>query len=231
MGTTYGCLKVESEEERILKIMTSMALTIIESSSAYKEFINCFNETKELDFFLYHSYVGKIVGDNIYSKIQTDYFKNISNYSSKKNIKKIGIMIICLSNGNYNKKIELLTIHFLIFYLNIYSDQSAIDLNINLNEYVNTFDSNIIIFNLKEFIFDVITCNTDDCINAFQMYMGSESTIIVREIWKSSRKKKLLKFIFTNYERLKYKFNLTPECEGNLLFKLIISLHRKKNYH
>ena len=118
MGTCH-CQKIESEQEVIMRILSKMSLCDIETKSVYEEFFKCLNrEDGFLDYFLYKTFLNKIVGDNNYKNVQSKFFENLwkINDSGKKS-KVIGTVIILLSKGVETTKVETLFKHYSTFYL------------------------------------------------------------------------------------------------------------------
>lgn len=204
MGVSCACQKMESEEETISRILHSMSLSDIEVKCAYSEFLKCINREEDyLDFFIFKSFLTKIIGENNYKFAQFHFFENIRKMDlKKKNVKRIGDMVIYLSKGTTNQKIHTLNQHFLHFYKN--SEEKTI----------------------KEFIADMIDINTDNCLVSFRDNIGVEGVKLMNDIWKKSRKRKLLLFIYQNYESVKIKYYHRPICspEGKPIDKLNISL-------
>lgn len=155
-----------------------MSLNDIETKSAYEEFFKCLNiEERILDYFKYKTFLTKIVGDNNYKSVQLKFFENLwKNDREGKNAKIIGTMIILLSKGLATTKVEILFKHFTNFYL-IYDEKTV-----------------------KEFIYDIIDANTDQCINSFRENFGHEISEQMGRIYTKERKKKLMKEIYLNYE-------------------------------
>lgn len=189
MGTCH-CQKIESEHEVIMRILSKMSLCDIETKSVYEEFIKCLNrEDGYLDYFLYKTFLYKIVGDNNYRNVQLKFFENLWKIEGKgKNSKVIGIMIVLLSKGLATTKVETLFQHYSTFYL-IYDEKTV-----------------------KEFIYDVIDANTDHCINTFRDNFGQEISEQMKRIYTKERKKKLMKEIYSNYECVYVKYyHKSPE--------------------
>jgi hypothetical protein len=200
MGNSCTCEKIETEEEMIGRIMTSLALKDIESVSAYENFLKCI-VNRELNFFSFQNYLISIVGDNKYSKIQKTYFENLSKLEgiNYENMKKIGIMIISLSKGCNAIKTNLLISHFNYFYLN--------QLFVNeIDTIKEEIDSNRLIFSLRLFVSDVIDCNTDHCLTTCREFMQYDGFKNVSNIWNLKRKRKLLNNILQNIENIEMKF-------------------------
>jgi hypothetical protein len=178
------CQKTESEQEVIMRILSKMNLSDIETTSAYDEFFKCLNkEHGFLDYFLYFSYLNKIVGDNNYKNVQLKFFENLwKNDTNGKNSKVIGTMIILLSKGLASTKVEILFQHYSKFYL-VYDEKTV-----------------------KEFIYDIIDANTDLCINTFRENFGHEISEQMTKIYTKERKRKLMKEIYSNYENVFIKY-------------------------
>lgn len=183
MGLTCACQKGESEEETIIRILSTMHLSHIEVRSAYTEFLRCVNQDeKYLDFFLFKTYLNKILGENNYKQAQMTFFENLRKLDKKQaNIKIIGTIIIYLSKGNNYQKKEILIEHFEKFYDN--------------------FDD----ISIKTFIGDLIESNTNVCLASFNVNLGAEGVDAMAEIWNNSRKAKLASTIFSNFESIKAK--------------------------
>jgi hypothetical protein len=184
MGITCACQKVESEEETIGRILSTMNLTEIETKCAYAEFSKCINKDDGyLDFFLFKTFISKIIGDNNYKSAQNTFFENLRKMdNNKKNIRRIGAMIIYLSKGSKFSKVNTLYEHFINYY-NGFNERSV-----------------------KEFLNDLIDTNTDNCILSFRENLGYDGTKNITEIYKKLRKRKLLNYILINYESLKIKY-------------------------
>lgn len=200
MGNTCTCEKIETEEEMIGRIMTSLALKEIDSVSAYENFLKCI-VNRELDFFSFQNYLNSIVGDNKYSKIQKTYFDNLRKLEggNYENMKKIGIMIISLSKGYNTVKTNLLISHFNYFYLNqLFSNE--------IDTIKEEIDSNRLIFSLRLFVSDVIECNTQHCLTTCREFMQYDGFKNVSNIWNIKRKRKLLCNILQNIENIEMKF-------------------------
>jgi hypothetical protein len=200
MGNTCTCEKLETEEEMIGRIMTSLALKEIDSVSAYENFLKCI-VNKELNYFSFQNYLNSIVGDNKYSKIQKTYFEILSKLEggNYENMKKIGIMIISLSKGYNAVKTNLLISHFNYFYLNqLFSN--------DMETVKEDIDSNRLIFSLRLFVSDVIECNTQHCLTTCREFMQYDGFKNVSNIWNIKRKRKLLINILQNLENIEMKF-------------------------
>jgi hypothetical protein len=200
MGNTCTCEKIETEEEMIGRIMTSLALKEIDSVSAYENFLKCI-VNRELDFFSFQNYLNSIVGDNKYSKIQKTYFDNLRKLEggNYENMKKIGIMIISLSKGYNTVKTNLLISHFNYFYLNqLFSNE--------MDTIKEEIDSNRLIFSLRLFVSDVIECNTQHCLTTCREFMQYDGFKNVSNIWNIKRKRKLICNILQNIENIEMKF-------------------------
>ena len=200
MGNTCTCEKIETEEEMIGRIMTSLALKEIDSVSAYENFLKCI-VNRELDFFSFQNYLNSIVGDNKYSKIQKTYFDNLRKLEggNYENMKKIGIMIISLSKGYNTVKTNLLISHFNYFYLNqLFSNE--------MDTIKEEIDSNRLIFSLRLFVSDVIECNTQHCLTTCREFMQYDGFKNVSNIWNIKRKRKLVCNILQNIENIEMKF-------------------------
>jgi hypothetical protein len=187
MGTTCACQKVESEEETIETILCTMPLNEINTNTAYTEFLQCI-KNNHLDFFLFQSYLEKIIGENIYSKVQFSLFNTIYKRSdNQENIKKIGSMIIFLSKGSNSLKINTLFEHFNKFYF-IKGEKE-------------------LKYQLKEFITDIVDYNTDNCLLAIQDSMEYEGIKTISNIWRKNRKRALIDSVYANYESLNRSFD------------------------
>lgn len=200
MGNTCTCEKIETEEEMIGRIMTSLALKEIDSVSAYENFLKCI-VNRELDFFSFQNYLNSIVVDNKYSKIQKTYFDNLRKLEggNYENMKKIGIMIISLSKGYNTVKTNLLISHFNYFYLNqLFSNE--------MDTIKEEIDSNRLIFSLRLFVSDVIECNTQHCLTTCREFMQYDGFKNVSNIWNIKRKRKLICNILQNIENIEMKF-------------------------
>ena len=200
MGNTCTFEKIETEEEMIGRIMTSLALKEIDSVSAYENFLKCI-VNRELDFFSFQNYLNSIVGDNKYSKIQKTYFDNLRKLEggNYENMKKIGIMIISLSKGYNTVKTNLLISHFNYFYLNqLFSNE--------MDTIKEEIDSNRLIFSLRLFVSDVIECNTQHCLTTCREFMQYDGFKNVSNIWNIKRKRKLICNILQNIENIEMKF-------------------------
>lgn len=182
MGLTCTCQKIESEEETIMTILSSMNLAEIESKSVYNEFLRCINKDENyLDFFLFRNFLTKIVGENKYKDAQINFFENMRKMNEN-NIRRIGAMIIYLSKGSTYTKIELLTEHYQAYYKR-FEDKTV-----------------------KQFLNDMIESNTDNCLVSFREYLGNESFKMMTEIWRKSRKRKFCQNIYSNFESIKIKY-------------------------
>ena len=192
---TCVCQKGESEEETIIRILSTMHLSHIEVRSAYSEFLKCINQDeKYLDFFLFKTYLQKIIGDNNYKSAQMTFFENLRKLDKKQaNIKIIGTIIIYLAKGNNYQKKEILIEHFEKFY--------------------DSFDD----FSIKTFIGDLIESNTNVCLISFNANLGAEGVESMAEIWNNQRKAKLASSIFSNFESIKSKHSInykSPKVEA-----------------
>jgi hypothetical protein len=183
MGMACVCQKGESEEETIIRILSTMHLSDIEVNSAYNEFLKCINQDeKYLDFFLFKNYLNKIIGENNYKHAQMTFFENLRKLDKKQaNIKIIGTIIIYLAKGNNYQKKEILIEHFEKFY--------------------DSFDD----LTVKIFIGDLIESNTNVCLASFKTNLGSDGVEAMSEIWNNARKAKLASNIFQNFESIKSK--------------------------
>jgi hypothetical protein len=192
MGGNLACLcrRTDSEEEYISKIFNSMNLRNLEINEIYFEFLNCMIEDKiEIEKDLYNNFLCKIVNPRDYREAQVDYFENLLEINGNKinGIKRIGALIIMLSNGSYSDKISYLEKH--------------------IYKYYGKSDRNV-----KEFISDLVEMNTDICLVSFKKYIDPELYKSVAIIWKKQRKQKLINKIFTIYEEL--KLNEQKEFNG-----------------
>lgn len=187
MGITCACQKGESEEETIVKILSSMNLNDIETKSAYSEFSKCINKEGDfLDYFMFKSFLAKIVGDNNYKAAQTTFFENIRKSDGNKvNIKVIGSLIIYLSKGTNYQKIEMLSEHYETFYRHF--DETSV----------------------KSFLSDLVDANTNNCLFAFREQLGKEGIESLVDIWKKVSKRKLVNHVLENYEGIRTKHCLS----------------------
>lgn len=179
MGIITGaCHRAESEEEIIVRILTSLTLSEIETKSAYSEFLKCMNmKDKFLDYFMFQSYLSHILGESRFKASQSLFFDNLRKIDDKQlNVKLIGAIVIYLSKGSDEEKIKTLVSHYNRFYR-------------NLNEET-----------VKSFVTDMIEVNTDNCLKAFRDNLGPESVKNLTEVWNKDRKKKLCSHILLNYE-------------------------------
>jgi hypothetical protein len=192
MGNTFSCQKVESEEETIDRLFSTMNLNDIDTESAYEEFVKSITN-KKLDLSLFESYLNRIIGDNTYSKVQYKYFNSMSQkHNNSENIKKLGLAIIMLSKGTNETKITCLFNHF----NNFYKLQ---------NKITDTFK--VLPTLVQEFIMDIIENNTDYCLYAIQSSMEVEYINEIAQVWKKERMKNLFNSIYANFESLNFKYN------------------------
>jgi hypothetical protein len=190
MGVTCACQKIESEEETIGRILSCMSLNEVGVNSAYSEFQKCISKDEDvIEFFSFEAFLAKILGENNYKSAQLTYFTNLRKLEHKKqNIRRIGAMIIYLSKGTHYQKVEALHKHYL--------------------QYYNRFEEKTV----KEFIVDLIDCNTEMCLQSFKENIGNEGVKMLNEIWKKQRKRKLILEIYKNYDNVKIKyFHRSPQ--------------------
>ena len=186
MGNQCACQKIESEEEILSRIISNLKLRDIETKSAYVQFLSCIDlEDNKIDYFLYFSFITKIIGNNIYYKIpQANFFENLRKKSDStiSNIKAIGITIILFSLGEEKTKISFIVEYFFYFYK-------------ILNEK-----------NIREFLGYIIDSQTENCILSFREIYSYESVKAFKEIYSKNRRKKLINFIYENFESVKCKY-------------------------
>jgi hypothetical protein len=178
-----SCQKIESEEETVSRIFMNMSLAEIETKSAYKEFLKCVDEDGVLDFFLFKNYLDRIVGENNYKNAQLRFFENLRKLDGdKKNIKRIGALIVYFSKGSNSTKVEALVQHYVKFY--------------------TIFDKKTV----KEFIYDMIETHTENCLLTFKDNLGFEAVLEMSEIFSQLRKGKLYQSIFSHFDKLNIKY-------------------------
>jgi hypothetical protein len=192
-----ACKRPESEEEFISKIFNSMLIQNLDVNETYKEFLSCIIDGK-IDKNLYLNFVCKIVNPLQFREPQADFFDNLLEINDVKinGIKRIGAIIIFLSNGSYSEKITLLEKH--------------------ISKYYGKMDKHV-----KDFISDMIEMNTDMCLLAFRTYLDLESHKSLALIWKKHRKQKLIMKIYTIYEELKSSYERDKEGDSSLLKKFL----------
>lgn len=196
------CKRAELEEELITKIFKSMHLSEQNVKDVYRNFLACIisdsnsdldinstssssgNKSKsafgKIDKSLYENFVCKIVSPIQYREAQTDYFETLIqiNDVSINGTKRIGLILIFLSEGEFMEKIDLLEKH--------------------IEKYYGKLDRHF-----KDFVSDVIDLNTDMCLLSFKNYIGEELHKFLTQVWKKPRKQKLIKKLVHIYDEMK----------------------------
>ena len=186
--------KIESEEEAIGRIIQCLHLSTLDTLVVYDDFLKCLT-SNNLDSQKFDIFLQNIIGKNNFSDLQKDYFKILAIIKTSKNIQMIGTMIILLSKGSDGVKVNLLTKHFIKYFL---GERAIIE--------ECFIGSKLLHSNLGKLVTYIIDCNTDQCLLAFRQYIGSEVTRNVSAIWKTKRKKKLLYSILNHLDDIKKKF-------------------------
>lgn len=204
MGNDLKCHIGESEEEVVEKICSSIPFSEISVKESYEEFKKCISANdigltsstgsinkNTLNYFSYSTFINSVVSSqsNKCKIIHSDYFDNLRRMDDC--IPTIGTIIIMLSNGCKEEKIDYL--------------------NENYSNYYGTISSDV----MNKYIKNVITANTNVCIYSFNSTFGFESTKKLNEICSEARKKKLEENIMVNYKSVfdKYYKNETPSPE------------------
>jgi hypothetical protein len=218
MGVTCACQKMESEEELITRILSSSILSETNTNLAYEGFLKCLDicvveperegegknafpySNATLNLTIFDGYTKLIAGDT-YRNVMIAYFKNLSKkFKNQENLKKIGAMVIFMSKGPNEDKIEKIIEHFYNFYK---IKPIKHDTNTPADKMI---DSEHLSENVKDMIKDIIQSNTDDLIDGFRDYLPFEVERVVTEVWKKERTNSLFLTIYSNFYSLKNKY-------------------------
>ena len=132
MGSEYSCQTLESEEEAVNKIFKDMFKKEFQSGAIYKIFLKCLiynpkNRQIKLSKKLLKSLLDYVVEENQYKDIYINYIVNFINEKSDiDSIRKIGLLLIDLTNKDLNRK-KIYFKHFKKFYLDINSNNEIIE--------------------------------------------------------------------------------------------------------
>jgi hypothetical protein len=124
MGSEYSCQTLESEEEAVNKIFKEMFKKEFQSGAIYKNFLKCLiynskNKQIKLSKKLLTSLLEFVIEENQYKDIYINYIVNFINEKSDiDSIRKIGLLLIDLTNKDLNRK-KIYFKHFKLFYLDI----------------------------------------------------------------------------------------------------------------
>ena len=157
------CIKGETEEELISRIIQSMRINEINVYTAYEDFINCIVDHK-LDENSYKLFILKMIGNDRYQNAQKDFFNNIYIYYKKddKNIKVIGSLICFLAKGSITEKVEVLFNHLKLFY-------------------------NDLVSGVNDLIVEMVQVNTKLFEVTLKTYIGQEGVRNLKELWNDER--------------------------------------------
>ena len=176
------CIKGETEEEIITRIIQSMRINEININTVYEDFLYCIsnNELVENSFKLF---ILKIIGNDRYQNAQKDFFTNIYLHYKKdnKNIKVIGSFICYLAKGSVSEKVDILFKHLKRYYT---------DMELAVNELIN----------------EMIYVNTNIFEITLRNYIGPDGESNLKEIWKDTRISNLCNYFtndFNNYKKEK----------------------------
>lgn len=211
MGNNLKCHMGESEEEIIERVFTLIPFNEVDVNQLYKDFISCITTSEgtkesELDYFKYTTMINKIINNesNSCKLVHLDYFDNLRKIDNC--ILIIGAILIYLSKGVKEEKVEILTNHYIKYNGSIKKE------------------------NIESFVMKIIQANTDLCINAYEN--NNEGNKKLSEVYDENRKKKLCDYIMMNYDSVQKKYsqevNITEEnIERKMtkeVFELIFSL-------
>ena len=191
MGNNLDCHKIELEEETIENIFNEIPISKMPLEQIYKEFSDCIIQSTpedttdkpySLDYFKYSNFIlPKIdIEENQYRINHLNYFDNLRRTESK--IENLGTILIFLSQGSKENKIEDLIDLFSKCYLTISET------------------------NLKDYILNVIKVNSNILVYSFMSQLPKEGIMILNEVYDLSRQKRLADFIISNYDSLYHKY-------------------------
>src|SRR5690242_11890433 len=111
------CIKGETEEELITRIIQSMRINEINVHTVYEDFTSCI-KNDELEDNAYRLFILKMIGNDRYQNAQKDFFNTVYSYykNEGKNINVIGSLICFLSKGSVSEKVEVLFGHLAKLY-------------------------------------------------------------------------------------------------------------------
>lgn len=189
------CIKGETEEEIISRIIQSMRINEININTVYEDFSNCVsgNEIVDNSFKLF---ILKMTGNDRYQNAQKDFFTNIFLHYKKdhRNVKVIGSFICFLGKGSVSEKVDALFKHLKKYY-------SDLDLAIN------------------ELVYDMIYVNTRLIELTLRGYIGPDGESNLRDLWKDSRINNLTNYFRNDFSA--YKQEKKRDQNDDLIKKYI----------
>lgn len=181
MGYNFSmnCQLVENDEELINTILKSTNLCEIDCTTAYRKYLTCLiPSTSHLEHGEYLKFVYAILGNSKYKLYQERFFTSLRDEFGDETI--IGTIVIFLSKGGKETKIELLIKHY---------------------------NSNAAMIDLEHFIKNIIKVNTIHCLNAFQDCIDKGNFQLLNNIYSDYRLEYLCKWIMNNYDEINNKSN------------------------
>merc|ERR1712096_438681 len=154
----------------------------------------------------YERFVNDVTCNNISTDLrepQLMYFQTLSNVSpnSSMGIRRIGSILIFLSDGSFMEKICLLERH--------------------INSHYGTMDKH-----MKDFVSDMIDMNTDVCLLAFKGYLEVDYYETLAKAWKKPRKQKLIQKLTKIFQEIKettiLEDNVSVESTS-IFYKFLVS--------
>lgn len=206
MGNNLKCHMGESQEEIIERVFTMIPFSEVDVNDIYREFISCITpsvvkQEEELDYFKYTTMINRIINkeSNNCKLVHLDYFDNLRKIDNA--ILIIGTILIYISKGVKDEKIEILTKHYIKYNGGIKKES------------------------FKLFIMNLIDANTTFCINAYEN--SNEGNKQLSEVYSEKRKKKLCEYIMMNSNLVekKYDENSKVENKEKKMIKEILELN------
>ncbi len=224
MGNTFcACSRsTTSEEDFISIIFSKMTITKQETNRVYSKFLSCLendnsltnsitlnsnsNKTNSkqkqtLNSTKYGELINSFIDQEFeFNYLQLKYFENLTNLNDIPGIKRIGNMIIFLSEGTFSEKSLLLEKH--------------------INNYYGSQDRH-----MNDFICDVVDSNTEICLLSFKDNMEGSVREEMMKIWKKPSKQKLINKLMGNYREIKSttKDGRDPVTTQSLFYKFLLS--------
>jgi hypothetical protein len=173
------CIKGETEEEIISRIIQSMRINEISINTVYEDFSNCISNNELVEESL-RLFILKMIGNDRYQNAQKDFFTHIYLHYKKdnRNVRVIGSFICFLGKGSVSEKVDVLYKHLKKYYT-------------DLEQAVN------------EIIYDIIYVNTKIFELTLRGYIGPEGESNLNELWKEGRILNLSNYFRNDFQSYK----------------------------